>query len=433
MVAAPTFLRQGDAFCYSFPEIGELGTMIVLDQLREGRESLDAEVTVQTFLGVNGTDKPGRIDWFSLNLKAAQTRERAAKSLAAATQQPEAQWSEMLKYAVMRTVEEHRRGEPVVDLATTEVSLDLEYLIYPTVIRGETNMVIADGKAGKSLYALLTAYAAARKIDLPGGIRPQKRIKTLYLDWEASRGAHARRLEWICRGFGHNRADLAGWLHYRRMWAPLSAEVARTKRDIHTLGTELVVIDSIGGAADDELKNTTAARLLFNAARSLESTILMVHHITKAEAASGGPSTPLGSTYFKNYARSVDEIRSTKVGKSELGLSIWNRWSNDGEPRDLPIGWRLRFDQIAHQVLVSSLDVAETPALMASGGQEYMIRAALRRSAMTAAEIGEETNIKAKVVDMVLRRMSGITQTVKGKPGPKGNPAVWGLKCQEEE
>lgn len=326
----------GDEFLFTYPGPDEFGReptpiiKILVARYRESSSGHHAELTL---------DSPqGRLLWTNLRLDSDRERVVLAKKLSAKWQ--DFDWDDALRTVCQMTVEAHREGDPIIDLATIEHIPAAAHLVEPLLPHSQVTILFGSGDSGKSILALWVASAVAYGLPLPS-LDIAESGPALYLDWETDWKAHARRFDGLMKGFGITPTP--GGVLYRRMTRPVAEDLRALKRVVASEGIKLVVADSLGSATGAELLEAGAATRCMNALRDLDTTVLAIHHLSKASRANGRAS-PFGSVYYENLARCTWEARRSDDGYGST-LALMQRKYNDGPKRKEPLAFAINYEQ----------------------------------------------------------------------------------------
>ena len=254
------------------------------------------------------------------------------------------------------------------------------------------------------------ALAIKTKTTLPEGLAPNKQANCLYLDWEAQRSNQLRRIWALSKGFGWERPPA---IQYRPMGRPIWEEATKLRAEIDRLQIGFVVIDSIGYACVPEDINEAATALrAMGAARSLGVTVLVIAHVAKGSSEQkGNRSTPYGSIFFENSARSQWEIRrgeSREEGVITFGA--YHTKVNDG-PIERPIGLEFQFfseNKRVSRIDLLSCDLQADPELAVHTSLQTRLEALLKRGKKSVKELAEESGVKPGTVRVTLGRMKNV-------------------------
>lgn len=288
----------------------------------------------------------------NINLLSTQTCNQLVKRLSG---NAKVDWATVLTYVTSLTLDEVRRGEPAVTIATTDKVTRPRYLIYPLVIEGQPNFIYGPGGTGKSNFAIYIATC----LTLPWHDNPLK-LKTieeptsvLYLDWETTQAEITWRLKSLQEGMG-----LATYtIEYRRCSRPLSAEIEAIKKVVAEKSIKCVIVDSVAAACGGELKDAEPALRFFESLRGLNLTSILIAHTPKETFNSAGKEV-YGSVFFTNYGRNNWELKKEQeVGDEELTMGLFHRKSNMSKLHK-PIGCRFRFSD--NSMAIEPADLKES-------------------------------------------------------------------------
>ncbi len=368
-------------------EVPKLAIVLDLDRLRRERGALHGELQVSC--GMPGTrSRDGVLYAGNFNASTIRDRKDTAAMLAARSNAPEIDWTDLVEDLCQRVLMAERIGKPAVmlrDLPRPDPAEDLDIdgirLLYrhPTIVFG-------DGGDAKSYLAL---YLAARLAALG--------LRVLYADWEFAGEDHRDRLE---RLTGEDMPDV----RYVRCERPLVAEVDRLRRIVREDGIQYLIADSVAFAADGPPEAAEVAGAYFRALRQLGIGSLNVAHTTKSE---GGDQKPFGSTFWHNGSRATWYVKRSagEPGDSHLSIALYNRKANLG-PRLPAVGYRISFGD--DRTSFARSDVADLGNdLAARLPLAQRIAAVVRSGAMTIVDIAQELEADPETVGRVARRYEG--------------------------
>lgn len=355
--------REGDDYVYTWEEAQ---VSIVIRAVRESHGEPYGEVTAY-FLKADGGR--GHICGPTRHsLVGSETRGKIAKLVFArfhdAGDQPD--WERRAEQAFALTVEQLRAGEDAVVLGGDEpLPGPRQWLFEPVIALNETTMIYADGGAGKGYVALQLAAHLALGQDVAAGALKlcQPPGVTLYCDWETNQQAVSRRWRRITDGLAVTPRPT---LVYLPMQRSLTQDADRLRRWTHESGASLVVIDSVGFAAEHDLTSSEAATRMFGVCSRLGVTVLLLHHMNKAVAGQKqGHGEAYGTIYFRNSARGSWEMRSDQVGPDDKIIAMYDQKGGEGAQRLRPVSFRLHFDGAEGPVTITRGDVRESVELNA--------------------------------------------------------------------
>lgn len=399
------------------------GYTVLLEQVRETRYGLTAEILVETVALRDDTGRPGHLYFGQLNLSKAPEK---ALLDALKHRDDRVPWVDLLEVVRIQTARDVRQGEPTLVLRDVPV-LPQRDLVERMIPRDETSVFYGDGASGKSLLfgvALALAVATGRPV---GPIRPAVRCPVLVLDWETSPEEWSTRLERVAMGA---RLAVPAEIEYRSQWRPLVDDLERVRTDVARTGAGLVIVDSITLAVGGEV-TADACVPFYNALRSLAGTTRSVlSHVTKSTSQlESGVGDPYGSVFVKNFARSAWAVRRDEVDTPDgFEAIVTHRKVNRGRLQG-SLGVRVRFEDPDGPITVEVVDAMARPGLAVHASIADQVKAALRRGGMTTAEMAEETGASEKVIGVTARRLESkgeLVRLVEGGRG-RGNKAVFGL------
>jgi hypothetical protein len=277
----------------------EAPTIFYFSRIVERSSELTAEVYVQN---ANHEHVLRR----RMNLLGMRAPDDLAKALDVATDAAGWPWRKIVEQAFASVVEAHREGESVKLLGGTSVAPSPPQHVTPGVLMKETaNTWFGPGGTGKSTAA--AGICVSHVLGAPFAGMPTERGVPLYLDWEDEEEAFERLLWELSVGQGLTESVR---MHWRRMKAPLVAEIAYVSALIDRLGATLVVIDSatraMGSAGEHGTYESTAIAFA-EAIRALgKVTVLIVDHVDGMAVKEGGVAKKAyGSIHKLNFVRNA--------------------------------------------------------------------------------------------------------------------------------
>ena len=378
---------------------------IVFDHLRNGRDSLVAEVDVLTSLPSFG---PLLRDG-QLNILSETTQRSWAKGLshrcAAITD-----WEGILMEACRLVKKAYRDGEPSVALSEIERPPHGSWAIPGLVLARLPVVLFGDGSSGKSLLALAIAESLQSGQSLPGlGLKPSREVNVLWLDYEYDGWEHTLR----SLAMGVERSAI----RYRRMDAPLcDAEEAIEKEiDRHNIG--IIVIDSAAMACGGKPEDSEQTNRLFQSLRRFDRGAIVIAHETKSNTQASGPQwhdKPFGSAYWHDNARATWFVQKQQDEQGEdeaqvlLHVGVFNKKTNQGRLWK-PLGWRVEITNNDQLEMIGCTfareDVRDIEGLRVSAGLRANIRRVLESGAMTTPDIARELDAKPDSIRKTCERM----------------------------
>jgi hypothetical protein len=389
-LSEPQTIREGLDLALVWPD----GVRFALTAIRDGREGVRGELTV--------THGDRRLHWGALPLSSTAARETLRKKLH--DRMPGSPWGEYLDDGCWRLTQAARQGEPMVTLTGRIVSSPTRELVPRLLYEGEPTLVYADGDTGKSLVAIALAVAVASGVALPFGLKPARAVPAAYLDWETSRDTIEERVGLLAAGFGIATPPIV----YKRMTRPLVEQVERLAREFLRREIGLVVIDSMMFAvgAGDGARFDEPIIAFYNALRLFApAAVLVLSHVTTADARGSGPMRPYGGAFAFNGPRLVWEMRRDREITDATAIAFACQKANNLPRRPEPFGFRFQPRQGAIMVEPFNLEQA-SPVALAGGSLAYRVRLRLAADGPTTlADLAQRLEAKPESVRKTLQRL----------------------------
>jgi len=398
-------VTQGIGFInFAWPE---LGLRVVAERVTdEGHAEL-------RFFHKNGAGTEALLHTTKVNLLATPTMNSLVKRLERNSET--ISWTDVLEAVTENVLKIARRGEPIQEIWPAEdSSLQVEYLLEPTLYLNHPTVWFGDYGSLKSLVALATAYI----VQLPyhdndlGLITANDPTLCLYLDYEDDPSSFRRRWTALGKGFGKGAMPIL----YRRMVNTLADSVESLQRIISDKNIGLIVVDSLGPAARGNLNDPEPAIKYHAALRQLGITSLTLAHTSKDQFTKR--RTIFGSVFFTNLARSVWECKAEQeTAEAEAIVSLKHTKANLSRLHP-PLGYRFTFTD--DTIRIQKADLRDT-GLSGELPLSLRIKDLLRHGAMTVKEIAEALEANEASVRTITNRLSKKDYLVKIGES-------WGLK-----
>lgn len=387
-------------------DVADLCIVLDVDRVRRDRwGALRGELTIRCDLPgattIEGVLWSGELSFTDTRAKLDITRQLDARAKAR-----DLDWSILVDELGMRVRDAERAGQPAVllrDVAkpTPDEQLAVDGL---RLLKKHPVVIFGDGGSAKSYLAL---YLAGR-LDQTG-------LKVGLFDWELGAEDHRERLE---RLFG----DRMPGVFYVRCTRPLTQEVDRITRVIHTHRLDYAILDSIAFACDGPPEAAEVAADYLRATRSLGIGSLHLAHVSKAENAD---QRPFGSTFWHNGARATwcAKLADANPGSETITIGLFNRKANLG-PLLPAVGFSICFAN--NQTKFSRVNLADVESLAAKLSTYERIVHALARGPLTVAELAGELDAKVDTVEKTVRRWATKGNLVRLE-AQSGMPTRYGL------
>lgn len=220
--------------------------------------------------------------------------------------------------AIVDSFRPHRHYKPL-DLFAPVPPVD--WVVENIVVGGEATLLIADGGAGKSFFALALSLAVAGGEPFLGNT--VKRGRVMYVDEEGSPALALQRLQQLGATMSQKRN--LDYLNFEGV--DLVRHPDRLIEDVHMTKPILVVIDSHAKVArmGEENSNNEMGRVwddgFLKLARDTSAAVLVIHH-TSAYGSSRG------ATQIRNSADQVLTMKKNDDGTQTVYASKPRRLTN---------------------------------------------------------------------------------------------------------
>lgn len=398
----------------SIPEIKSIGDVyqlqwndekirIQVDHISEG-DTVYGEFNIE----MDGTGKyepvlsPTKLNMLSVSAKKSFVE--------ALNKRVDLEWSTIIEQACYKTVKAYRQGDSPVQVGNLPVRAKRRYRLYPWVMEDNMTSLYGYGGSCKSYIAGFVAIMIQTGIGKLGFSPIQGNV--LILDWESCQEDWDERIKAIKLGMGFDSEALP---IYKRCYRTLSSDILEIQKIVLENNIKFVVVDSVGMASQTSGEYHDSAIQMLRAARSLNCSILLIDHKSKANEI-------FGSVYKQNEVRSAFEIVNTQEeGADKIYVSIEHTKMNNG-PKTKRIGLEIEFigdEDITEMVMFKKVDVADIPELSKSLPLKDRIIAELKHGGLSVALLSEALGEKEDVIRTILNRHKNLFVKLSG-----GN---WGL------
>lgn len=387
------------------------GVLLNLERLREHKDSITAELTIQ--LGPSREHLKGGV---RVNLTSDMARNSLAKSLT--SRHNGADWGGMLEQAIIYTITQFRQSDPFEEVGQMALApSEAKWRLRPVLPEQLTTMLYGEGGIGKSTLATYLGLMVQHGLD-DFGFR-SVRGNVLYLDWESSQQIVNDTMLALAAGM---KLEEAPYMRYRLCRRPLLDMLEDVKAEVESQNIKLLVIDSAVKAAGGEKEAKENALVLLNGLRYLGCTALLISHKSKTEGARGS----YGSVFFENDARHIFEVQAVASDDdSQANIILFNRKSNIAK-RIAPIGFSIEWDELLG-IKISREDPEAIESMRSQLPASIQIKGILRTGPMSKADIVEELGLPEPTIRQTLGR--GKDRQFVRIPG---NPPLWALKTGKD-
>ena len=226
-----------------------------------------------------------------------------------------------------------------------------------------------------------------------------------YLDWELDADDQLPRLEKI-GGRPMPR------LRYVRCDKPLIYEIDRLRRIVSDDKITFGIFDSAAYGCNGKAEDSDVAMEFFRAQRQLRIGNILLAHITKS--GDNNDQRPFGSTFWHNSSRCTWYLKRDTADEGAVTLGAFCRKNNLG-PLHRPVGIRINYG--AEQTHFERVDLATVPELAGGLSIKQRVRASIRSTPKTIAELATELGVKLNSVEQAVNRGKDTFTKVAGPDG----------------
>ncbi len=356
-----------------------------------------------------------------VNLLASSTMTGLAKRMTQHSK--EVPWTQVMTFITKNVMEYTRRGEPgvVIEPALGKV-VHPGYYVEPLIMKGVPNIIFGDKGVNKTNLGLTTLGIAALGVtDSCLGLHCANPTKVALLDWESNENLTKYTLARLIEG------ETIPWysLPYLNCKQSLADDINRIANFLHDNRAELVLIDSLGGAAGSDKFDSagkTVALRFFEVLRQLNVTSLIIAQNAKGDE---GKKTIYGSTYFTYYSRNIFELRGKEdeLDKNQMHIALFHQDSNYSKKYE-PMGFNLQYTDSSIRVTPEDVSLS---VFLERASQTKALCEFLKEGAKSRKAIESELNISHSHSSVLLGRLKkrGIVVSL--------GAGMWGLKAESEE
>ncbi|MCL2140309.1 MAG: AAA family ATPase [Dehalococcoidia bacterium] len=382
----------------------DVGVIVQVRRIDDDRHDIKAELTI-LYSSTPKDSKPVPIKQWQFNLLAAEKRASVVKDLEARyNANASVNWYLVMEITCSLSLEIYRQGEEVIELDPFALDVkEPEYMLFPLVVKGQTNIIYAKPNSGKSIVGLgicATCMLPWVNNSMGWDVRGSESRPVLYLDWESDKDDMAWNLKRLINGGVPPVAPL-----YRRCSATLPKSIESVLKLVDEKKPSLVVIDSLGMAAGGDLNATEPAFRFLHSVRKLETTVLLIAHPAKND---DGKTSVFGSQFYTAEARNIWEIVKTQdVGDESIELGFYHKKAPTFSKIQEPIGLRITFDKLPiPKIMFHRCNPIDNPELLKKAGTQTRILEYLKDNGKTGTDIiSQELDIPRDNVRVELNRM----------------------------
>ena len=287
----------------------------------------------------------------------------------------------------------------------TPENVDNGWCVRPFVQRNSPTLIYGMGGEGKSTVALAILLSKATGERFLPDIDPGVPAGVMYCDWEDTPESFYATANALLDGKGMTWQDVVEPVIYKRFHGALSDHVDSIQRDIVANNIELLCIDSLIAASDEDTNDAVAARTWHQIMSSLNVASIGITHVSK------GGSDPYGSVYFWNLARSVWQVEKETEDQANTIIALQQRKSNNTgltEPFGLHVGFEVDENTKPKSIQYALADLSTTENLVKKLTTAQHIISVLEGTQMYGEDVVKELKdlgIKEGTIVKNLQRM----------------------------
>ena len=364
-----------------------------------------------------------------LNLLSSSSRQQLVRELK--QRKDDINWAMALDQVgqlVTQSIEESGAG---IDMRTfTPQSVDMSWAVKPFVQRQSPTLFYGSGGEGKStiVQAILLSKATGRSF-LPG-IDPGVPSGVMFCDWEDNENMFWVSCNALLVGMGMTWDDVLEPVVYRRYHGALSDYVDSIQSDIAKNNIELIAIDSLIAASDEDTNDAVAARTWHQVVSSLGVASIGITHVAKAG------TDPYGSVYFWNLSRAVWHVSKETEDDNNTVVAITHKKGNNTGLME-PLGLHVEFEADEElrpiKIEYKTADLTDTEELGKHASVKQHIISILAGTSMSRDDILKELEIRniknnsgrkaitrMQKLGLIIQQANGYLELSGGTPPLKG-------------
>lgn len=367
------------------------------------------------------------------NVAAASSRTSLAKTLfAMAPAIKLEEWIRLVTLFSDQIIEAEDMPEPILQvgrMARQDAPPDAVEKIVQT---GQITTLYGPPGAGKGWIAVAIAVHVALGIPFCGLVT--RKMKPLYLDWEADIWTFNARMQAVCEGLGIDPIEI-GWLHPK---GTLPKQAHRLAQAIAEGGYDFIIVDSVGMAAgspgehgsyeDQALALGEALALL-----GVNLSILLIDHVSAEGAKEKLAGKAIGAYRKHMIARVGWEVRKVQTQDTDEQFTTMTHTKFNNTREFKPIGVEMRFESDerdrAKRITFKRRDVMDVPGAIEQLSLPDRVLAELRFGRATTPELCSRLGVSSGTMRSCLGRLEaqGKVRGYGPEFGGSGKSKHWGL------
>jgi LAGLIDADG-like domain len=316
--------------------------------------------------------------------------------------------------------------EPIYSVPVRCIQVDSPSRLY---LAGESMVATHNSTIATALGLLI----GTGQVDIPGVSLAKPKGPILYLDFEWDEEPHGRRYRSLCRGMGLGDPPPTGVFHYHKMLRPFLDEVESIGQYVDEHGIVCVFFDSLWGATGNApLEDPATVGPFMSALRTLQTTTLLLSHVSKAFAINGEKGSARGARAWRDACRAAWQLESTENREQGvLECTLWRDKMNEGPRNQPPLRWQITYVDNLPFAFESwdgqSVELPDGDEEEKTTNRYLILRHLGRHPQSTTNEIGIGTGLKVGVVRVELHRARKAGQVVQHDTLPGGKGERWSI------
>jgi len=387
-----------------------------LERIRESRDTLSAELTVQYLpQGEEGYLLIGARPNL-MSLTAPGSLEKRLK-----TRMNGVDWSDYIEKAFALTIRQYRASAEPVIIGNRPLHQRPKWRLEPFLLDRHVTCLYGHGGSGKSTLAAWLAICIQLGVGQDLGLHPESGNVAI-LDYESSEE------DWneVCKQMEAGMGLLEPvQILYRRSKPPLTGDIEEIQTLVKQKDIKCLIVDSAIRACGGEKEAKENAAPMIDALAGLGISVLLISHLSKAELGSKAERTPFASIFFWNGPRMVWELRQEKQDEPDtIDMALFNRKSN--YPRlYTPLGYRITFSDLG--IAIAKRDIRKMTDASAALPLTNRITYELEIAPASVKELAKSLDVPENSIRTILNRHKQMFVKIDDERDGR-----WGLLSSEE-
>ena len=205
-----------------------------------------------------------------------------------------------------------------------------------------------------------------------------------------------------------------GMISYKNMSGSFIDHVDSLVAEIVERKVGFIIVDSLVASAGGDVTDAEAARLYFNAVRSLRVASVGITHTNKE-------GKLYGNRFFWNLARQVFRLSSVQEAETDPALGLYHEKANRSQ-LVAPMAWNVTYSKpvgelseyIKPSIKYETADIQSIPELAKNTGLRDRLIGLLRNGNLSVDEMSEATDIADTAILAILHRFPAVFRRREG-------------------